>query len=181
MSRFHSKKCSKCGRVGHRFRGDRWLCVIHHRMDTMRATAKAKGKSVPSWAELDALFTDLILRSLRCEVCDLAMRWAGRRGALDTVTLQHDRSGRVRLICMLCNQRHDDLPGDSFYELPPRSWRCSRCETVKPLTEFYKNRTGGVCKACRKIVNKAMWAKFGRIWTANSQRRRNATHRVRSV
>jgi len=162
--------CSKCGDPGFRFRGERWLCSIHNRMDTMRTAARSAGKYVPTEDELTTLFRDLTARGMKCETCGVVMPLHGDRRA--TVSLQHDRSGRLRLICMTCNSRHDDLPGDSFYDLPPDSWRCSRCEQVLPLARFYKGRAGGCCIDCRKKLNAQMWAAHGKRWAANSLARK---------
>lgn len=163
------KLCSQCSEPGFRYRGERWLCVIHNRIDTMRNSARASGQYVPTNEELACLVKDLISRGMQCESCTRVMQWAGKNGEGTTVSIQHDRSGRIRLICMLCNVRHDDLPEDTFYELPPNSWRCVGCKTVKPLTEFYPNKVGCVCKPCRKELNRKMWSRFGKQWSANSK------------
>jgi len=168
------KRCH-CKRPGYRFRGKRWQCVIHFRLDTMRACAKAAGKKIPTVAELGQMFDGLRKRGMRCEACNVRMRWAGRTSDTNTVSLQHDASGRLRLLCRRCNSRHGQMPGDLFYELVGTDrWYCARCETVKPLSDFYKNRAGSCCKPCRKKLNKEMWALYGRQWYENSQRRKQA-------
>lgn len=165
-------KCAKCSELGFRFRGGRWLCLIHNRIDTMQNSARSKGKYVPSEAELLKLAARLVRRNMKCDVCEATMHWHTTGSRNYTVSLQHDRSGKVRLICMGCNQRHDDLPGDSLYELPKDHWRCARCEKVKPLPAFYKDRAGSCCKSCRKTLNAEMWKRFGKKWAANSKRRK---------
>jgi hypothetical protein len=170
--------CSKCEKPGFRFRGERWLCVIHHRIDTMQNSARTKRKAVPTTELLDSLASELVGRKMACEVCNVIMQWAGKMGEPHTVSLQHDRSGRFRLICMRCNQIHDDLPGDSFYDLPKNHWRCRPCNRVLPLSSFYKNRAGSCCIECRKKLNKKMWALHGKTWAKNSQRRKRANQDI---
>jgi hypothetical protein len=162
--------CSKCDCPGFRWRGERWLCIFHHRFDTMITASRTCGKTVPTERQLWAMAVPIITNGMKCPSCDVVMQWTGNRQS-HTISLQHDRSGALRLICMLCNQRHDDLPGDTFFELPKDHWRCPRCEQVLPLTAFYKDRAGGCCKVCRKKLNREMWAKFGKQWQANSEAR----------
>ena len=37
--------------------------------------------------------------------------------------------------------------------------RCSKCKTVKPISEFYQSRTHAECKECMKIRNKEAYLK----------------------
>lgn len=176
--RVKDKICSKCFRPGYRFRGERWLCVIHHRFDCIKTSAKSSGKTVPTNEQLKELANELIQNNMKCEPCGAKMQWVKESGGLNTVSLQHDRSGRFRFICLKCNSRHDDLPGDTFYDLPKGHWRCPHCKEIKPLTDFYTNSAdkihGGCCKSCRKILNKKMWSIYGKKWAANSKRKREA-------
>lgn len=180
-TRKKSAICSKCSNPGFRFRGERWLCVTHNRFDTMRTCAKSKGKYVPTHGELERLAGRLIANGMKCEACGCKMNWHSEASRKKTVSLQHDASGAVRLICMSCNSRHGNLLGDSLYSLPKDHWRCPKCEIVKPLSEFYKNRVGSCCKMCRKKLNAEMWKRFGKQWAANSKRKKRANHPMRSV
>jgi hypothetical protein len=164
--------CFKCDRPAHRFRMRKWICTIHNRIDTMRNCARAKKKYVPTHEELWAMIQDLIARDMKCEVCQTVMQWHGKRGSLTTVSLQHDRSGKLRLICMLCNQRHDDMPGDTFYDLPPGHWPCPKCKKVLPAADYYPNKRPAYCKLCSNAISKAMWALHGKRYTANYLRKK---------
>ena len=171
------KLCSKCDQPGFRWHGERWLCIVHFRFDTMRFCAMGKGKVVPTYADLDKLAAEAVANDMKCDHCKAVMLWFGgteSRGSV--VSLQHDRSGRIRFLCMTCNNRHGQCPGDLFYDIPKEHWYCARCEKILPLTDFYKGRAGSCCKACRKTLNKSMWAQFGKQWFANSQgRKREST------
>jgi hypothetical protein len=120
---------------------------------------------------------DLIAREMKCEACGVETQWAGVKGSMSTISLQHDRSGKLRLICMGCNQRHDDLPGDTFYDLPANHWHCAGCKRVLPLTAFYPDKVGGRCRKCLVDVRRRNWAKNGKRYMANSlKRKQHANH-----
>jgi hypothetical protein len=138
----------------------------------MQCNARAAGKYVPTRAELESLAKTLIAKGMKCAPCGTIMQWKGSRSETHTVSLQHDRSGRIRLICRRCNSRHDDFPGDTFYKTPVGFAHCHRCKTTKPLADFYPERAGSCCKPCRKALNKEMWAKYGKQWMKNSQERK---------
>lgn len=178
MSKHHSTKCSQCNESGYRFQGRRWLCILHYKIEMMRSSSTATGKYRPSVAELEALFVALKADGMRCPVCrtelvlirkDIKAEWH------KAISIQHDRSGAVRLICQLCNTRHDDFPGDEFYDLPAGHKRCPTCKNIKPFSAFYKLRKDGdslqsYCKECRKLLNARMWKKFAKKWTDSCRR-----------
>lgn len=169
--------CSRCDKPGFRYRGERWLCVVHNRFDTMRASAQSKGKIVPTHEQLEEMASILIARGMKCEACGIETQWAGVKGSLSTISLQHDRCGKLRLICMGCNQRHDDLPGDTFYDLPANHWPCPKCKRMLHLSAYYRERAGVYCKDCRKEINREKWAVHGKRYMENSlERKRHANH-----
>lgn len=130
-------------------------CKKHFRFLKMRYTAKAYGKYVPTFSELERAFRKL--SGFRCVGCDKVMRWTKKESSLaDTVTLQHDADGGIRLICFSCNDRHMHYPGDSFYTRNRNMKLCGMCKTEKPFDEFTKSRDkysflklGGHCRRCR--------------------------------
>lgn len=95
---------------------DNLYSIMHRRFNQMRGSAKSSGKYVPEISELRALAKRLF--KMECPCCLQAMTWRRVKGISNVITLQHDRSGSIRLICFRCNVRHGSLPGDSFYDLP---------------------------------------------------------------
>lgn len=151
-------KCIHCHRKAVLLRGQTIYCGIHARIKQMRYDAKQKRKSVPTMDELLSLAMAVTQRAMRCECCDRTMNWLLREGHSTVVTLQHDRSGRFRLICFACNTRHSKHPGDSFYEIPKGSKKCFGCGAVKPHSEFHRNRASrdGMqtrCRECQKVAD----------------------------
>lgn len=173
--RKEAKLCAYCDRPGYRFRANRWQCELHFRADTMRNTALSKGKESPSFNVLSGMLEKAQADGLKC-LCGTQMQMTGKRGEQHTISMQHDRSGAIRLICMLCNQRHNDCPGDTFYDLPKDSWRCSRCNEVKKRTEFYPNMRPAYCKVCSNQLSRKVWkergysGKYTRKWRAERAR-----------
>lgn len=127
------------------------LCARHYRYERMRDGAHQTKQYKPSDAELD----ELLPPNMKCRCCERTMNWFRKGGGSTTVTLQHDRSGKVKLICFGCNVRHSTLPGDTYYKLPKGHWRCRICKNVKPLSEFPKRRdtvmgVNGACLPCNR-------------------------------
>lgn len=116
------------------------LCKRHTRFSQMRSCARQHGKSVPSLAELEALADSL--RGFRCPGCLRKMNWMAIEGQATVVSLQHDRSGYIRLLCRSCNARHASLPGDSFYEIPTGHKFCPDCKRVLKHDSFHADRSG---------------------------------------
>ena len=101
--------------------------------------------------ELEAMFKTLVDSGMVCPACGRKMNWRKSEGVSTIVTLQHDRAGDLRLICLGCNSRHQHYPGDSFYDLPEGKKHCPSCGKIKPLAEFYPHPTYflGVRTACQ--------------------------------
>lgn len=135
-----------------------WYCQKHHRFIQMRTDAKTHCKKVPSYKLLEQLLGHI--ENMRCPHCKRRMNWL-RKESKFVITIQHDRSGRLRLLCMECNLAHSLCPGDTFYDIPLNKKWCSSCETVKSKKRFQK---GGRCLKCkagtqqirvdRKLMNK---------------------------
>lgn len=166
--------CAWCPRVAFRKQGRQWLCVIHYRFQSMRTTAKRKGKSVPEYADL----FNLIPPDMACPACRRAMVWTQAEGAARVVTLQHNRDGSHALICLSCNTRHAALPGDSFYDLPDGHRRCPGCEQTLPVASFATDRarSSGLKTYCRECANERhnKWADANRDRLNAEQRKRRA-------
>lgn len=174
-----SDTCDRCDRETHRYRSKQNLCEVHYRVVQMRDSARSSGKYTPTPGEMNQMVEALIANGMKCEACSVEMVWGtGERGRSDVVSLQHDRSGDVRLICMGCNIRHYTFPDDTFYNHADRqSAHCARCHRTLPLSSFYVNargrRAGSCCKECRKELNREMWKVHGRRWYANSMERKH--------
>jgi RNase P subunit RPR2 len=149
-------KCSHCPNQAAKVVSRVHLCPRHYRTQQMRSNARAKGKVVPSRELLEGLLDDMVASSMRCVGCSRKMNWLREDGASTVVTLQHDRSGEIRLLCSRCNAQHRLLPGDSFYDVPAGRKHCPGCRTILPLSDFHRDRLtqSGVqtrCKACKKL------------------------------
>ncbi len=150
--------CAWCVRPATRKHGSAWFCARHYRFQQMRATAKRHGKSVPSYETLE-----MLAQCLECVGCGRAMHWLIADGPrARQVTLQHDRSGAIRFLCLGCNTSHSVHPGDEFYNIPPDHKRCPRCGDVKACASFFTDRTRGrrgqaplrsLCKECGRVSN----------------------------
>ncbi len=134
-----------------------YRCQKHHRFQQMRKRSRESGKAVPSMEQLEAMANELV--DMKCPVCKRKMAWLRPIDQrLTTVSIQHDHSGKLRLICLSCNARHKFFPDDSFYsEIGPDRMRCWMCREIKELQSFV--RTGAVhawrgrkslCKLCSK-------------------------------
>lgn len=167
-ARFQAKTnaglCKALGCTEPIYNKNRRCCVMHHRFINMKSTACRSRKYSPSVSELQALIpSDMI-----CIGCKRSMNWTHAEGWSTLLTLQHDRDGKLRMICLACNNRHAKQPNDSFYEIPAAHWRCPRCKKIKPFEEFQKDSgraTGriSVCTICH--------SKRGRKWRlANRER-----------
>lgn len=147
-----AEKCRYCDEPRSALFAKDVRCLPHARMDQMRYTARRRGLLEPSIRELE----DLVRTSeMKCAGCRLPMAWTfkmSERGRRGVISLQHDRSGALRLLCVRCNIRHSDHPGDTFYEIPEGKRFCGRCQTFRPLDQFPRNRAqpGGIGNPCRK-------------------------------
>lgn len=123
--------------------------IIRARIKNMRSSAKRDGKYVPTPSEI----RNAIPSPFLCPACGIKMNWKRSAGAKTQATLQHDRSGDIKIICASCNSRHHHYDGDSFYDLPQGKKRCSDCKEVLSTDDFFVDKstfTGrkSCCKAC---------------------------------
>jgi len=150
-------KCCRCDDDAIRRIGKLRLCAKHARMTQMRYTAKAEGKTVPEMDQLEQLVSALL--DFKCCYCDRVMVWfRTRETAGRTVTLQHDRSGAFRLLCLRCNGRHANYPGDSLYCRPDDLHRCCACKEWKSRDQFRHRKSGQDCPyaQCKPCDNKRL-------------------------
>ena len=145
-----TKKCKWCGEDVFRLR----LCKKHYRFYQMRIVAKRHGKTVPSYEALELLWNK---SKGVCEGCGRAVNWLSNEGHSTVITLQHDRSGRIRLLCLSCNTRHASFEDDTFYDQDPNMKTCPCCKRSLPLDQFgtdnlkrWKNKSGKVFSFCFK-------------------------------
>jgi hypothetical protein len=140
------------------------LCAKHYRFWQMRSTAKQYGKSVPTYQTLQNLTNSLV--DMKCPHCQIAMTWLRIKGqAGRVISLQHDRDGTIRLLCLSCNSRHSVCSDDTYYEIPPTLYHCIGCDKWKDRSEFRTRRRGNgirresYCKPCdnRKRRERAYW------------------------
>ncbi len=125
--------CRRCDEVAHIRPKSRWLCKKHYRFTQMRAKCKTLGKRMPSyeWLELESgRIND------KCPSCHRIMNWLKGDGVATVVTLQHDRSGEMRLLCLSCNTRHAYYPDDMFYQRDEAQKWCPRCKQELALDNF---------------------------------------------
>ena len=131
-------------------------CVQHYRFENMRIGARVAKKYVPTRKELKLL----VPKNMVCVGCERTMSWSSLGGGSTIVTLQHDRDGTLRLICLRCNVRHSRQPGDSFYKIPIGYWRCCRCKKIKLRSDFItaRNKNGSrsiqACRVCSAAKTK---------------------------
>ena len=155
-----SMNCRYCGLPGERQYNKHWHCKKHARFTQMRIAARYYKKTVPTIEALEIMGRE-IGPSLSCPHCKQQMNWFANDGAGSTVTLQHDRSGEMRLLCHSCNIQHAYYPGDTFYEVPLGMKHCKRCEKTLLLTEFGQAKEGRngkrfYCKKCHSEYNREL-------------------------
>jgi len=162
--------CAWCENPSHIKQGRIMLCATHYRIGSMRSRAKRDGKYVPSRAEIEKL----IVEPFVCEGCGRGMNWLREQGASTQVTLQHDRSGNLRLICLGCNTRHAHHPGDLYWSLGPGQKYCGKCDRVLPETDFVKDvsRPRGLKGWCRSCSSTSVTG-----WQAANREHYNAKQR----
>jgi hypothetical protein len=134
------KTCSKigCSETAAKAVGLSYYCWYHLKSRNMRHRAKARGKKVPSYDEVDKMFSELV--DMKCPICKRTMVLHRSLGATPSVvSLQHDNDGMIRLICHSCNAAHARI-GDIIYQIPKEHKQCGQCRTIKPITCFSKAR-----------------------------------------
>jgi hypothetical protein len=145
-----------CNERSQAMRQDTHYCVRHYRFLQMRTGASSAGKVIPSMAELESL----VPADMRCTACGTLMNWLKKDGADTCITLQHDRSGEIKLICFSCNVRHHSFPGDTFYDEPKDHRYCVGCEQSKPSSEFYRRSNEhwvARCKSCTSSERRVIY------------------------
>lgn len=160
--------CKWCDEWAVRKQGRIWLCAKHYRFQQMRVGAKRANKAVPSYEDLDEML-------MSCAGCGVLMHWLVTDGPRSQqATLQHDRSGAMRLLCLGCNTRHAVHPRDEFYDVPAEHKRCPACHVVKPFSAFAVDRSRPIglkssCKECSRVQH--------RDWVARNREHVNARQR----
>lgn len=166
--------CKWCEREAVRKQGRLWLCQVHYRYQRMRIEAKRNHKTVPGYDELLAMTpADMI-----CVGCSRKMNWLAGDGQSTVASLQHDRDGKLRLICRACNTRHAQMDGDSFYTFPKEKKRCPKCKQIKELGEFQVdrrkwNQTCTYCRDCNHEIYLRRIAVHGIYWERKGIRTRS--------
>ena len=164
-------KCTRCDLDAVIKQGHSWLCPKHYRFGQMRVSAKRHGKAVPSLDEMGRMLPP----NLVCPSCNRTMNWRQAEGASTVITLQHDRNGKLRFLCLACNTRHASVENDSFYQIPEGHKRCPRCGENKPLECFctdngkrWKNKKS-TCKECSALYHSE--------WVSHNREAYNETRR----
>lgn len=144
-------KCRWCDLGAEGKNGRIWLCKKHLRFSRMRHISKYRKKATPTLEWLE----DSIPENMICPTCNRVMNWMSYEGRSTMITLQHDRSGELRLICHACNTRHAKQKDDEFYDIPMDRKRCPGCREIKSLDSFWKDNSGdkwkntfAYCKQC---------------------------------
>lgn len=152
------QKCAHCENPGTELFKQGYYCVVHYRIKQMRYDAQASGKTIPEATEISSMMDHWIENGLLCPVCKRKMNWLKKEGISTMLTLQHDRSGQYRLICLGCNVRHQNYPGDTFYDLPAGQEWCRTCEKTKPISDFYPRKSSrlGIRSSCRECEKAAV-------------------------
>lgn len=150
-----AKHCAWCAEPPHIRQGNTLLCQMHYRISSMRSRAKRDNKVAPTRAEIEALVPSPFV----CAPCGREMTWLRTGGASAQATLQHDRSGSLRILCLGCNTRHAAHAGDSFYDIPADMKFCADCSQTKPRAEFCADRSRPIglkayCRPCSSSRNK---------------------------
>lgn len=149
--------CAWCSEAAYIRQGRIQLCRVHYRFQAMRVRAKRDGKEVPSYEMLTAMASSA---RLNCPGCGRFMNWLSKEGRSTVVTLQHDRNGTMRFLCLSCNTRHASRPGDSFYSDPKDKKHCPDCRQWLPLDSFATDRSNRwlnkktYCRGCSNVRNK---------------------------
>jgi len=131
-------------------------CNLHYRSNQMRDSASAKGKIVPNQIWLERELIRIELAGMICPHCSIQMQWSGAGSRKNTITLQHDFSGDLRLLCLSCNVKHSNHGSDDYYQLLPGENHCARCHQVFPEDSFPSQlmkdgtrKKRSYCRGCR--------------------------------
>lgn len=148
--------CSICGVPADWQCNTARYCTKHMRILRMRLTARDRGLSVPTIAELEALVE--ASNGLRCGCCDVQMVWTRREDSRRVCTLQHNADGTHSLWCIICNIRDGAAAGRHAVErFVAGIKRCFGCGLAKPRADFlrqtgYVKRSAARCRACADAI-----------------------------
>ena len=158
------KICSKkgCDKKGIHKRALRTIyCDKCYRFNCMLKIAKQYNKYVPSLTEIEVLFGKL--HNMQCPICNKQMSWHSKYGKMSNViSLQHNYSGNILLICQGCNSGHgNSMLKDEYFNLNNNERFCPDCRKILNKNSFYKssrNEYAGICKVCdniRRSINRS--------------------------
>lgn len=153
-------KCYVCGFDAIKRHGRSNMCEKHHRFKQMQTAAKLDGKYIPSIFELEKIEP----KDMICQDCGIKMHWIDNDKRASGAVLQHYRDGTVAMVCMSCNTKHGQMPGDSYRKLPDGHKLCNSCKTIKPLSSFAIRNDGkkayplSKCRQCSLDAHKK-WRK----------------------
>lgn len=160
-------KCYVCGDDAIEKNGRSNLCIKHHRFIQMQRTAKHDKKYVPSIYEIEKIAPN----DMVCQDCGSMMNWAeGDRSS--GAVLQHYRNRSLAIVCLACNTKHGQMPGDSYRDLPKGHKLCRCCKTIKPLDDFGKRGKAegdypkSKCKQCN-LEDQKKWREKTQKGTSN--------------
>lgn len=148
-------KCYVCGNNAIKRHGRTNMCEIHSRLKQMQKTAKADGKYVPSFWELESL----IPSNMICQDCGVTMHWIDDNNRPFGAVLQHYKDKSLGIVCNSCNIKHGMLPGDMYRDVPNDHKLCTACKTIKPLFKFgirndsKKPYPMSKCKSCMYLAH----------------------------
>lgn len=162
-------QCKWCDDAAYIKQGHIWLCKKHYRFQQMRAKAKRANKTVPTYEELEVLWA---YTNGSCPICHRSMNWMSKEGTATVASLQHDRSGNHRIICLSCNVRHASFKDDSFYDEDPNTRVCPRCKRRLTWASFTADNHGRwnnkntYCRDCRRAMLSAWVSKNREVYNA---------------
>lgn len=96
----------------------KYFCVKHFRFMEMIIESRKGNNKIPTVNELESMFKCLI--NFGCMACGQTMRWLRSEDNKKVITLQHDRSGKLRFLCQSCNSKHHYYDGDIYYRYAKR-------------------------------------------------------------
>lgn len=134
---------------------------LRTRFRCMQRRAEKSGKYVPTTAELGALFDQI--EDMKCPSCLQTMTLFGpSKSRGNRISLQHDHSGRIRLVCLSCNVGHGQSgAGDAYFDIPSGKKYCPNCRKIKDRTDFQKSQQHGhrvYCVVCQTLLSSEHYA-----------------------
>lgn len=146
----------KCGEPSVMQPGNYPRCAKHYRFLQMRASAKRRGKQVPTVPALESMLPS----DMKCPDCGVVMNWLARDDRKRVATLQHYRNGTMGVVCMVCNAAHSFMPGDSYRTRPTGHKWCSACLRMLAYALFGMDRRknsglSSLCRPCKSTRERA--------------------------